>query len=154
MDVQRVIGELNKLLSMEYAGAIQYLQHSFLVHGLYRESYKGFFRSRSEGSMEHAKTIGEKIVALGGVPTVEPATIRQSEDLEEMLRQNLEFETKSLGLCKELLKLVQDDVPLRVMVENFCLEEQEHVEELEKMLSKKGVSVGVKEIKPKKTVGK
>ncbi len=154
MDIQRVIDELNKLLSMEYAGAIQYLQHSFLVHGIYRESYKDFFRGRSKESMEHARTLGEKVVALGGLPTVEPATIRQSEDLEEMLRQNLEFETKSLGLYKELLRLVQEDVPLRVMVENFCLEEQEHVEELEKMLSKKSVSVRVKEIRPKKASGK
>ena len=34
-----VIEALNKALSLEWAGSIQYLQHSFLVHGLYREVY-------------------------------------------------------------------------------------------------------------------
>lgn len=47
---KNIIEALNRALSLEWAGNIQYLQHSFLVHGLWREPYKSFFTSRSSVS--------------------------------------------------------------------------------------------------------
>ena len=72
------------------------MQHSFLVTGTEREVYRKFFRDQSEESQDHAETLGDKIVALGGVPTVEPGEIRQSTDLGEMLRQDLELERAAM----------------------------------------------------------
>src|SRR3989304_4584269 len=78
MNVQKVIDELNKGLSLEYASVIQGLQHSFLVQGLFRESIAPMLRDHAEESFKHAKILGDKIVALGGLPTVEPASCRIS----------------------------------------------------------------------------
>src|SRR5687768_17712608 len=52
--------------------------------------YTTLFRS------DHAGMLGDKIVALGGVPTVEPGEIRQSTELPEMLRQGLELERAAM----------------------------------------------------------
>ncbi len=106
MDNKKVIDALNRLLSLEWAGSIQYLQHSFLVHGLWREAYKSFFTSRAQECRDHAAMLGEKIVALGGLPTVEPAPIKQARELEEMLQQDLELERAALNAYDETLKLV------------------------------------------------
>lgn len=147
MENRPVVDALNKLLSLEWAGSIQYLQHSFLVHGLWREAYKGFFESRAQECRDHARKLGEKIVALGGLPTVEPALIKQSRDLEEMLRQDLQLEKTALAAYMEALKMVNEDVALRTMMEAFVGDETAGVEELEKALSLKTVKMKEKEIR-------
>ena len=73
---------------MELAAVIQYSQHSYLVTGHEREIFKDWFRDQAEEAQEHAESLGDKIVALGGVPTVEPAMIRQSVNVDEMLKQD------------------------------------------------------------------
>ena len=149
MENNKIVDALNKLLSWELAGGIQYSQHSYLVHGLWRETYKGFFRERAEECRKHAQVLGEKIVALGGLPTVEPAPIKQSRDLEEMLNQDLELEKTALAAYMDTLKLVQDNVALRVMMETFVEDETRGVEEIEKCLSLKTVKMKDKEIRLK-----
>ncbi|GBD37894.1 hypothetical protein HRbin37_00134 [bacterium HR37] len=147
MDVKKVIDGLNKALSLEYASIIQGLQHSFLVQGLFRESIAPMLREHAEESFKHAKMLGEKIVALGGLPTVEPAPIKQATELTEMLKQDLELAYQVYEHYESLLKLVQDDTPLRVMIENFVLTEKEDCEELEKVLELKKIKVKEKEVK-------
>lgn len=149
MDTKKAIKGLNRLLALEYASAIQYAQHSNLLTGLWRGPYHNFFSQRSQQSFQHARQLGEYIAGLGGLPTVEPAPIRQSADLEEMLRQALELERESLAAAEDLLEIVKDHAPLRVIIEHHVQSEQEHIWELEKMLKEVSVTVSVKEIKLK-----
>jgi bacterioferritin len=78
--------------------------------------------------------LGEKIVAMGGVPTVERNPVKQSHDLTELLKIGLEFETKAVKLYSELLNHTGDDRALSIFLENILLEEQEGVDELTKIL--------------------
>ncbi len=93
---EELIDNLNRALGLELSGVIQYMQHSFLVTGPEREVFREFFRDQSEEARDHAETLGDKVVSLGGVPTVEPGEIRQSTDLGEMLRQDLELERAAM----------------------------------------------------------
>ena len=137
-----LIENLNQALSLELAGVIQYMQHSFLVTGAEREVYRSFFRDQSEEARGHAATLGDKIVALGGVPTVEPAMIRQSTDLSEMLRQDLEMEREALQAYMEAWNACGDDeLPTRFLLEGRIADEQRHVEELEKLTSERRANV-------------
>lgn len=136
MDTGKVIDKLNAILRWEWTGVVQYTQHSFLVQDLWREVYAEMFRKGAEESLGHARRIGDKIVALGGVPTVERSEVRQSTDLAEMLRYDLEFERGAVKLYDEALKLADDNAPLRVLLEDIILEEQDGVEHLEKLLRK------------------
>ena len=146
MNVQKVIDELNKALSLEYASVIQGLQHSFLVQGLFRESIAPMLRDHAEESFKHAKILGDKIVALGGLPTVEPAPVKQASDLVEMLKQDLALAREVYEHYESLLKMVQDDTPLRIMVENFVETEKKDCEELEKLLEIRKIRVKDKEV--------
>ncbi len=133
-----LIENLNRALSLELAGIIQYSQHSYLVTGIEREIYKEFFRDQSEEARQHALFLGDKLVALGGVPTVEPAMIRQSTDLKEMLKLDLELEREALAVYMEAWDSCGDeDLPTRFWLEGQIAEEQQHVEELEKLTSER-----------------
>ena len=147
---KNVIDGLNKALALEWAGCIQYLQHSFLVHGLHREVYRPFFTARSAECRDHATLLGEKIAAIGGLPTVEPASIKQSWEVEEMLQQDLELEKGAVTAYYDILKVTKDDVALRHMLESMIETETRSVEEIERLLSLNTVKSDEKEIRLKK----
>jgi bacterioferritin len=139
---QELVDNLNRALSLELASVIQYMQHSFLVTGPEREVYRSFFRKQGEESHDHAKTLGDKIVSLGGVPTVEPAMIRQSTDLAEMLKQDLALEREAMEAYMAAWESCKDsDRPTRFQLEERIYQEQLHIEELEKLTSERKANV-------------
>jgi bacterioferritin len=149
MNHNGLIKKLNEILAHEWTGVAQYAQQSFMIRGLWREAYSGFFMHGAEESFGHAKKIGEKIVALGGVPTLERNKIKQSDDLREMLEHALEFERTAVAHYGEALELAADDRPLVVMLEDLILEEQDGVDAIQKLLREERGAAGAA---PKKTV--
>ncbi|MGE3820645.1 MAG: bacterioferritin [Isosphaeraceae bacterium] len=137
MDKARMIEKLNEILKWEYAGLVQYTQFSFVVQDVHREVYYKFFRENGEEALEHAHQVGDKIVALGGIPSVDRGEVKQSTDLREMLEFSLEVESKQVQLYTEALELCGErDVALRVMLEDLCMQEQEGVDHIAKILRK------------------
>lgn len=138
-----LIENLNKALSLELSGVIQYTQHSFLVTGKDRLVFTEFFREQASEAQTHAQVLGDKIVALGGVPTVEPATIRQSANLDEMLKQDLELERDAMTAYMTAWKVCDDnDLPQKFWLEGQISDEQMHIEELEKITSERKAQAG------------
>lgn len=137
-----LIENLNKALSFELAGIIQYSQHSYLVTGTEREIFRGFFRGQAEEAQKHAEVLGDKIVALGGIPAVEPAIIRQSTDIKEMLKQDLELEREAIAAYMAAWSSCGDeDLPQKFWLEGQIADEQMHIEELEKLASERTARV-------------
>lgn len=142
-----LVENLNNALSLELAGVIQYSQHSYLITGEWREVYKKFFRDQAEEAQDHAESLGDKIVALGGVPTVEPAMIRQSIELKEMLKQDLELERDAMAAYMAAWASCDDnDLPQKFWLEERISEEQQHIEELEKLTSERTAKVNSEKI--------
>jgi bacterioferritin len=138
-----LVENLNKALSLELAAVIQYSQHSYLVTGTDREIFRGFFRDQAEEAQDHAQTLGDKIVALGGIPTVEPAMIRQSVDLKEMLKQDLELEREAMAAYMAAWAACgEEDLPQKFWLEERIANEQLHIEELEKLTSERQAKAG------------
>jgi bacterioferritin len=132
MNTIQMIEALNKAVSLERAACLQYQQHALLVRGLWRRTFAEFFSAESHSALDHAHKFAQKIVALGGVPTVEiGATVRQSLDLAEMLRQDLALEREAMQAYLAAHALAEDDVALRTMLENQIEMEQRDIEELE-----------------------
>jgi len=133
-----LIDNLNQALSCELADVIQYSQRSYLVTGHEREIFKDWFRDQAEEAQDHAESLGDKIVALGGVPTVEPATIRQSVEISEMLKQDLELEREAINVYMAAWASCDDnDLPQKFWLEGRISDEQMHIEELEKLTSER-----------------
>lgn len=124
-----IIDKLNEIIRHEWTGVAQYTQAAFLVGGLWREVYSEMFFENAEESYGHAKLVGQKIAALGGVPSVERNPVKQSGSVQEMLENGLEFETKAVKLYTEALELAESDRALTVFLEDILKEEQEGVDE-------------------------
>ena len=134
MDNTPAINVLNDILRHEWTGVAQYAQAGFVVSGLWREVYSKMFFESAEESFGHAKQIGDKIVSLNGVPTVERNPIKQTNDIGEMLENALEFESKAVQLYTEALEVCSGDRALVVLLEDILLEEQEGVDHISKLL--------------------
>lgn len=134
MAKNKIIDKLNDCLRHEWTGVAQYAQAGFVVAGLWREVYSEMFFDSAKESFGHAKLVGEKIVALGGVPTVERNPVKQTDDLLELLNHALEFESKAVKHYTDALALAEGDRALVVFLENILDEEQEGVDKLKRIL--------------------
>ena len=63
------------------------------------------------------------------------ARSQQATNGEEMLRQNLETENEALQAYRDALASVEGDEPIKFMIEEQIMTEQQDVWEIEKLLS-------------------
>lgn len=132
-----LIARMNDVLSWELAGIIQNLNHSMMVTGIHRLEYAELFSENSKENRDHSEILGRRIAALGGVPTVEPAQIRQAVTLEEMLDAALSLEVAAMSAWQAALAAA-DNAPmgLRFWIEDMISEEQEHIDDLRMLTGK------------------
>lgn len=138
MDYTPVIEQLNEILKHEWTGVAQYSQNSFICEGVLREVYAEKFLGDAKESFGHAQLVGDKIVALGGVPVATRNEIKQSKDLMEVLQFSLEFEAKAVEMYTKVLGLTEGDRALTVFLEDILKDEQEGVDEYSKLLRDAG----------------
>jgi bacterioferritin len=140
---QEILDGLNEMMSMEYTSMIQLMQHSFLMQGADRYTFGDLLRDHAKDTLSHARELGDKIVALGGVPSTQIGEIRLSTDTNEMLRQDLEQHQAAIAKIDEMVAKAdaRKMVSLRVLLENMSLEETQFLEELERALALKKVSI-------------
>lgn len=134
---EEFIKRLNTALSWELAGVIQYMQHGVMMTGPLREHLNDFFQDGSKEARDHAEILGDRIAALGGVPSVEPARIRQAATPEAMLEAALALEEDALAAWTAAQEVAGVAAPgYLYWIEDHISEEQEHVDGLRKMTGK------------------
>ncbi|MBI3911891.1 MAG: ferritin-like domain-containing protein [Armatimonadetes bacterium] len=140
---QDVLDGLNELLSYEYTSIIQLMQHSYILQGIEREAFASFLRNHAKESLDHAAELGDKIIALDGVPTVQVGTVRQSTDWREMLQQDLDQHHEVVAKVDALVQKCEERryVALRVLLERMSEEETKFIEDLERALSLKQTAI-------------
>ncbi|XZE54035.1 ferritin-like domain-containing protein [Planctomycetaceae bacterium SH139] len=134
MSHEAIIDQLNEILKHEWTGVAQYSQASFIIEGPWREVYAEKFEGDAEESFNHAKLVGNKITALGGVPVAQRNEIKQSRNLREILENSLAFESKAVEMYSKALDLAEGNRPLVIFLEDILLQEQEGVDEYTKLL--------------------
>jgi len=134
---KRLIEGLNGALQNELGNIIRYLHHSFLVTGVNRGPLVAFFREKAEESFGHAVKLGEKIVALGGHPSIKVPPMKEvgHKNTEEMLREELESEKEEVENYIRLLRLVGTDIALEFMLKEVIKDEQEGIDDLQRRLT-------------------
>ncbi len=134
---EELIKRLNNAMAWELAGIIQYMQASVMLTGHARETFHEFFKESSEEARDHAEAVGEKIAVLGGVPTVEPAAIRQAADVDGMLEAALALEIDALKAWEDCLEVAEAaNLGTKFWIEEHVAEEQDHVDHLRKITQK------------------
>jgi bacterioferritin len=133
---KEVLNCLNRIFQAEMAGIIRYLHYSFMIMGHNRIPIQKWFRDQATESSQHAITIGEKITSYGGHPPMISAKVEESNQhgVHAILEESLRHEMDSLELYKELVRLSGDDIALEELARGFVKTEQEHIDEVRKML--------------------
>ncbi|MCC7442335.1 MAG: ferritin-like domain-containing protein [Bdellovibrionales bacterium] len=129
---------LNRIFIAEMAGILRYLHYSFMVMGHHRIPIQGWFRGQADESKTHAIEAGEKITSYGGHPPLVSNSVDESNvhSIGRMLEESLAFEKDGLALYTKLAKLSEaaGDMALEEFARGKVLEEQDHIDEVHKMM--------------------
>lgn len=127
--------DLNDALALEWSSIIQYLQHGASLSRPDSLSIGELLRSHAEDEIENANKLGEKIVALGGLPTDRVEPINIADTWREMVKQDLEGERLAIQDYRDIIEDYRDEVGLKELLEEIIVTKQRHVERLEKLLA-------------------
>ncbi len=136
MNKAKVIEKLNQAIGIELCGLLQYNQYAQVLTGHERIVWQKFLLETSDEALAHARLFASKVVALGGVPCVEPEPVRQTTDIHEMLTNSLDLERRAVKAYTEALALCEDNPAYRNLLEDQIQQETDDCEELEKFLNK------------------
>ncbi|MBN2492328.1 MAG: ferritin-like domain-containing protein [Planctomycetes bacterium] len=127
---------LNELFAEEIEAAIRYLHLAVTVKGLDRLLVQKVLLANMRETIEHAQTIANKIVQLGGVPSLELrlSLAPRKASGAEAIRTALAFEHAALDAYRELLDTIHDDVPLEEFIRKQVEVEAQHAAELSLLL--------------------
>ena len=127
--------------SKEFKAYHGYLHAYVTVTGPLESVYGDIFKSFMEKEMHHLEEIGKKIRAMGGMPPIEYPSISAVADaiykgydatlsiLQEAEIETLEMYTKIHSAAEKV-----GDLPLALLIEEIMQEEEEHHDELQRIL--------------------
>jgi bacterioferritin len=140
-DKQNAIEILNKIMELELAGVVRYTHYSLMVYGYGRIPIVSWLKGNADESMAHAHKAGEFVTMLGGHPSLKIGPLLETEkhDIGDILRESMEQEKSTLAAYYELLKRVEGkSVSLEEYAREMILLEEQHMDEVNKMLRKPG----------------
>jgi bacterioferritin len=136
MNKEKLIENLNSDLSDELSAIVQYLTYSAKVTGPYRPQLNEFLMKEVPDEQRHAEFLANKIVALGGEPTVTAKPVKRAAGNHAMLEAVLEAERKAVQNYSQRVKDAAEfgDKGLSVQLEDMVVDETDHAEEVERIL--------------------
>ena len=144
-DREKVIGVLNEVLATEIVCVLRYKNHYFMASGIHANGVENEFLEHANEEQEHADMVAKRICELGGKPNLDPeglatrshAQYGTGETLEEMIREDLIAERIAIGTYSEIIRwLGNDDPTTRRMIESILATEEEHADDMAKLLTR------------------
>lgn len=135
---EKLIELLNHDLMLEYAAAIQYIQHAAVMTGAQFGDIIKELRVHANEEIQHAIVLADQIDFLGGTPTIEVGKIHVSKDNIEMLEQDLAGEEDAIARYKVRIEQAEQlkEFALAQQLRNILATEQEHAMDLRQALGK------------------
>jgi bacterioferritin (cytochrome b1) len=156
VDTDHIIEILNAARSRELAVIIQYMEHHYVAAGI--EGHPSFMKQtrgdtwiRGRGSglaaklagkpdavvtfksialveMMHAQSFGNRVTALGGVPTVTPGERCIASTVREMLAFDISAEEEAVATYSEAIEVCRraGDAESQALFERILLDERAH----------------------------
>jgi bacterioferritin len=133
-----LLAGLNEDLAHEYAAVILYRTYASAVTGPFRQELRAFFANEIPDELGHAQLLADKIVALGGTPTVQPADVKNTDDPKQMLQNALDDEVATIARYVERRRQAEaaDEPGLAVDLDDVIADESKHRDELRLMLQR------------------
>jgi bacterioferritin len=142
-DRQQVLKLLNDALATEIVCVLRYRQNYFAARGLKAKVAAAEFLEHSNQELEHADSLCERIVQLGGDPDLDPhkvtarshAEYRIGKTLPEMIKENLVAERIAIDSYREMALFIgEDDPTTRRLLDGILETEEEHADDLKQLL--------------------
>jgi len=143
LDAPTVCKVLNEALATEIVCVLRYKRHYYMAKGIHSESVKSEFLEHAQEEQQHADSIAERIVQLGGEPDFNPdglssrshAQYDASEGLRKMLKEDLVAERIAIESYREIAQWLGDrDSTTRKLMEEILAAEEEHADDLVSLL--------------------
>jgi bacterioferritin len=142
-DREKVIEVLNEVLATELVCVLRYKNHYHTASGIHSQTVAAEFLEHATDEQTHADTVAHRITQLGGNPNFNPdglhtrshAEYGESDELEEMIKQDLVAERIAIETYSEIVRwLANDDPTTRSMMEELLKVEEEHADDLANLL--------------------
>ena len=132
-----LIEGLNHDLAGEFQAVLMYVHYSAKITGPYRRELRALFQAEIADEQRHAQFLADKIVALGGEPTMIAREVPHADQPRLMLEQAVNTEVQAIAAYGERIRQAEalGDIGLKVMLENQVADETQHKEELESILA-------------------
>ncbi len=142
-DRQKVIDVLNEVLATEIVCTLRYKNHYFMAQGIHSQAVADEFLEHATEEQQHADMVAKRITELGGKPNLDPegmltrshAEYKACDKLEDMITEDLIAERIAISTYSEIVRwLGADDPTTRRMIEEILAKEEEHADDLAKLL--------------------
>ncbi len=144
MDVDELIGMLNKAFADEWLAYYQYWIGAKIVKGPMKDAVASELLLHATEELSHADMVAMRIIQLGGTPLTDPQEWmkhthcgyeRPSDPfVKEILAQNIKGEQCAIDVYQKLLQLVKDKDPVTHNIVLTILEQEvEHEEDLQSL---------------------
>ena len=146
-DREKVIEVLNEVLATETVCTLRYKSHYFKAKGVHAPGIEDEFLEHANEEQEHADRVAKRIAELGGTPNLNPAGLAErshaqygeGETLMDMIKENLIAERIAIATYSEIVRwLSNDDPTTRRMMEDLLATEEEHADDMAKLLGRIG----------------
>ena len=144
-DREKVIDVLNDVLATETVCTLRYRSHYFMAKGIHSSGVENEFLEHAKEEQVHADRVAKRITELGGTPNLNPeglGTRSHSEyghgvRLEDMIQEDLIAERIAIATYAEIIRWIgSDDPTTRRMMEDLLAKEEEHADDMAKLLSR------------------
>jgi len=144
-DREKVIGVLNEVLATETVCTLRYRNHYFMARGIHSSGVEDEFLEHARQEQDHADRVAKRITELGGKPNLNPeglatrshAQYGEGDSLEDMIKEDLVAERIAIATYSEIVRwLGSDDPTTRRMMEEILATEEEHADDMAKLLSR------------------
>jgi bacterioferritin len=146
-DPVQVVAVLNDVLATEIVCTLRYKNHYYMAQGIHGPSIADEFLEHAQEEERHADQVAKRITELNGEPIFDPASITSRSHAEykscttlgEMIREDLVAERIAIATYSEIVRwLGVDDPTSRRVIEHILEKEEEHADDLVKLLQRIG----------------
>ncbi len=131
-----LIKGLNHALNREVSTFLRYMLQGASIKGAEWEPARQMYLSEVTDEVGHAMYLADKIVMLGGTPTLAPDLTPPPSDVPTMLENDIAEEQVDVKGYMELAELAEKDglVDLKLKMEDQAADEAGHAEAMQRML--------------------
>jgi bacterioferritin (cytochrome b1) len=130
---QELLEALNRNMNEEFRATLQYICHRILAKGK-NSVLSESFKSAALDEMSHILFFSDLITKYGGTIQLGEWDTDRSQEIEEMIRKDLELEQAAKARYASQIEQFRDHPEVRTLLESVLADEEDHEVEFTRYL--------------------